>query len=272
MYDPGQAFRMLHKPGNPFVLANCWDAGTARMLAALGAEALATSSAAYAFTRGVPDGGLTRDAALAHAQDIVAATNLPVSGDFEDGFGADPDTVAETVRLAAEAGLAGISIEDNPAPPGATYDRALATERIRAAAAAARALPRDFVLVARADGIMNGHYGIKEAITRLQAFDAAGADCLYAPIPPTFDDLARICAMTDKPVNALASGAFASYTRDDFARIGVARISLGSSLARAAQRCIMDAFSEMMEDGSFAALKKTVPGDEVDRMLRRYIR
>ncbi|MEC8667444.1 MAG: isocitrate lyase/phosphoenolpyruvate mutase family protein [Pseudomonadota bacterium] len=271
MHDPGPTFRMLHRPGNPFVLANCWDVGSARLLAALGAEALATSSAAHAFTLGKPDGAVTRDQALAHAQDIVAATPLPVSGDFEDGFGADPDTVAETVRLAAEAGLAGISIEDNPAPPGKAYDLKLATERIRAGAAAARALKRDFVLVARADGIMNGHYGIEEAITRLKAFDDAGADCLYAPIPPTFDDLARICAMTDTPVNALAAGPYASYSVDDFARIGVARISLGSALAGAAQRRVMDVFSEIMEDGSFAMLKKTVSGDEVDDLLRRYL-
>lgn len=272
MHDPGPTFRMLHRPGNPFVLANCWDIGSARLLGALGAEALATSSSAYAFTLGLPDGGATRDQSMAHAQDIVAATPLPVSGDFEDGFGADPDTVAETVRLAAEIGLAGISIEDNPAPPGPTYDRALATERIRAAAAAARALPRDFVLVARADGILNGHYGIEEAMIRLQEFDEAGADCLYTPIPPTFEDLARICERTEKPVNALAAGPFASYTLDDFARIGVARISLGGGLARAAQRRVMDAFSEIIEDGSFAMLKKTVSGDEIDDLLRRYIR
>ncbi|EAQ01225.1 hypothetical protein OB2597_04455 [Pseudooceanicola batsensis HTCC2597] len=272
MHDPGPEFRRLHRPGDPFVLANVWDIGSARMLAALGAEALATSSSAFAFTRGVPDGGLGRDEALAHAQDIVAATPLPVSGDFEDGYGEAPETVAETVRLAAEIGLAGISIEDNPAPPGACYDRELAVERIRAAAAAARALPRDFVLVARADGILNGHYGIDEAMTRLAAFDQAGADCLYAPIPPTFDDLARICARTSKPVNALASGFFASYTREDFARAGVARISLGGALARAAQRRIMDAFTEIIDDGSFAMLKKTVSGDRVDSMLRRYMR
>ncbi|WP_136637475.1 isocitrate lyase/PEP mutase family protein [Pseudooceanicola onchidii] len=271
MHDPGPAFRALHHPGNPFVLANAWDIGSARMLAAMGAQALATSSSAYAFTLGLPDGGITRDQALAHAQDLVAATPLPVSGDFEDGFGEDPDTVAETVRLAAEIGLAGISIEDNPAPPGAPYDRALAIERIRAASAAARALPRDFVLVARADGILNGHYGMEEATARLHGFDEAGADCLYAPIPPSFEDLEKICAMTDKPVNALASGPFASYTRDDFARIGVARISLGGALARAAQRRVMDAFSEIMEDGSFAMLKKTVPGAKVDEMLRQYM-
>ncbi len=270
MHDPGPAFRALHQPGRPFVLANAWDIGSARMLAAMGAEALATSSSAYAFTLGLPDGNITRDQALAHAQDLVSATPLPVSGDFEDGFGADPDTVAETVRLAAEIGLAGISIEDNPADR-TPYARDLAIERIKAAVAAARALPREFVLVARADGILNGAYGMEEATARLRAFDEAGADCLYAPIPPTFDDLAAICAMTKTPVNALAAGNFASYTREDFARIGVARISLGGGLLRAAQRRIMDAFQEIVEDGSFAMLKKTVPGSEVDAMLRKFM-
>lgn len=271
MHDPGPAFRALHQLGNPFVLANAWDIGSARMMAAMGAQAIATSSAAFAFTLGRPDGDITRDQALAHAQDLVAATPLPVSGDFEDGFGRDPDTVAETVRLAAEAGLAGISIEDNPAPPGAPYDRELAVERIRAASAATRALPRDFVLVARADGVMNGHYDMTEATARIRAFDEAGADCLYVPVPPSFEDLEKICALTDKPVNALAAGPFASYTRDDFARIGVARISLGSALARATQRRLMDAFQEIIEDGSFAMLKKTVSGDTVDDMLRQYM-
>lgn len=270
MHDPGPAFRALHKPGDPFVLANAWDIGSARVLAALGAQALATSSAAHAFTLGLPDGSVTRDQALSHAADIVAATPLPVSGDFEDGFGGDPDHVAETVRLACEAGLAGISIEDNPST-GGTYDRDMAIERIKAATAAARALPRDFVLVARADGIMNGHYDIEEAMARLTAFDAAGADCLYAPIPKSFDDLARICTATDKPVNALVAGQYASYTREDFARIGIARLSLGSGLARAVQRRMIDAFQEIVEDGSFAMLKKTVSGDDVDEMLRRYM-
>ncbi|WP_010139289.1 isocitrate lyase/PEP mutase family protein, partial [Oceanicola sp. S124] len=166
MHDPAPAFRALHRRGEPFVLANAWDAGSARMLAALGAEAIGTSSAAFGFTLGRPDGNITRDEALAHASALVAATPLPVSGDFENGFGDAPEIVAETVRLAAEAGLAGISIEDNPSGGATSYDRALSVERIRAAAAAARALPRDFVLVARADGVMNGTYDMDEALAR----------------------------------------------------------------------------------------------------------
>jgi len=267
MHDPAPAFRALHRKGDPFILCNCWDLGSAKVLASLGAEALATSSSAHAFTLGMPDGGVTRDLALAHAQDIVAATPLPVSGDFENGFGEAPDTCAETVRLAAEAGLAGISIEDTALPEEGAYPLDLAVERIRAAASAARALPRDFVLVARADGILRGSYDTDEAIRRLRAFEEAGADCLYAPGPPDFDALERICASVSLPVNALIAGTYASYTRADFARIGVARLSLGGSLARVTHRALIDAAEEMLSDGSFSLLKNSVSGAKVDAML-----
>lgn len=270
-HDPGPAFRALHRPGDPFVLANAWDRGSARMLAALGAEALATSSAAHAFTLGRADGGtISRDEALAHAADLVAATPLPVSGDFENGFGTAPETCAETVRLAAEAGLAGISIEDTDLPEGSAYDRALAVERIRAAAAAARALPRDFVLVARADGVMTGRYGMEEALARIAAFAAAGADCVYVPFPPAPEDLARIAASVKVPVNALAAGPFARLDRADFARMGIARISLGSALARLTHRAIRDAARSILDEGSFLPLAGGLPGAEVDAMLRRF--
>jgi len=195
-------FRALHQPGTPLVMINVWDQGSAKVMHHLGAKALATSSAAHAYTLGMPDGGyLTRDQALAHAQDIVAATPLPVQGDFENGFGDDPDTCAETVRLSGEIGLAGICIEDTTFPDGGFYDFDLAVERIKAAASAARALPNDFVLTARADGILTGKYDTAEAIRRIQAFAKAGADCLYAPLPPDMDALAQIVAATDKPVN-----------------------------------------------------------------------
>lgn len=267
-YDPGPGFRALHRPGDPFILANAWDIGSAKMLAALGAQAIGTSSAAHAFTLGLPDmGHVSRDQALAHAADLVAATPLPVSGDFENGFGEAPDFVAKTVRLSAEVGLAGISIEDTALPAATPYDFNLAVERIRAAAAATRALPRDFVLVARADGIMNGQYDIDEAIRRLQAFDLAGADCLYAPIPKTFDDLKRICACTTKPVNILAAGPYTGYSRAEFAAIGAARISLGSALARVTHRVIHDAAQAMFGAGDFTALGKGMAGGDVDRLL-----
>lgn len=266
-HDPGPAFRALHRPGNPFILANAWDIGSARMLAALGAEALATSSAAHAFTLGLPDGSISRDQALSHAVDLVAATPLPVSGDFENGFADAPEDLAETVRVAAEAGLAGISIEDTVLAKKTAYEFDLAVERIRAAAAAARALKRDFVLVARADGVMNGLYDIDEALKRIRAFDAAGADCLYMPLPKTRDDLAAVCKATDKPVNALAAGPYVQMSRADFAAIGVARISLGSALARVTHRAVNDAAKAMFGKGDFSPLSHSISGAEIDKLL-----
>ncbi len=269
-HDPGPGFRALHKRGDPFILANAWDAGSARMLAGLGAQAIGTSSAAHAFTLGRPDGGqVTRDEALAHAETLVAATPLPVSGDFENGFAEAPEGVVETVRLACEAGLAGISIEDAAVPEDRAYGFDLAVERIRAAASAARALPRDFFLLARADGIMNGHYGQEEALRRLRAFDAAGADGLYVPLPASLADLAEICAATKKPVNALAAGAFTAVSRQEFAAIGVARISLGSALARATHRLIHDSGEAMFGQGDFSALGRDISGGAVAELMAR---
>ena len=267
------SFRDLHQAGNPFVLANAWDVGSAKMLKSLGAKAIATSSAAHAFTQGRPDGlGVTRDEALAHAQDLMAATDLPVQGDFENGWGDDPDTCAETVRLAGEIGLAGICIENIIPPTNKAYDRPLAIERIKTAAAAARALPYDFVLCARADGIMTDTYDIDEAIARLQGFEAVGADCLYAPMPKSMADLARICGAVTAPVNALAAGPlFTSQTMADFAKAGVARISLGSALARATHRVLHDAAVEMFDTahngGSFSLLGRSISGDKVDGLI-----
>jgi len=269
MHDPGPAFRALHRPGDPFILANAWDAGSARMLAALGAQAIGTTSAGHAFTLGRPDmGQVTRDEALAHAADLVAATLLPVSGDFENGFGAAPDVVAETVRLACEAGLAGCSIEDTDLPGSGAYPRVDAVERIRATAAAARALPRDFVLLARADGVMNGAYGMDEALARALAFAEAGADAVYVPLPPDMAALRRLCTAVTVPVNALAAGDFAGFTRAEFAAAGVARISLGSALARATHRVIADAAHEMFGTGRFTGLGG-IAGRTVDAMLER---
>ena len=270
MHDPGTAFRALHRPGDPFILANAWDVGSARMLAALGAKAIATSSAAHAFTLGRSDlGGVTRDEALAHAETLVAATPLPVQGDFENGFGDDPDTVAETVRLAAEIGLAGICIEDVAPPVGEAYERDLAVERIRAATGAVHALPRDFVLTARADGVMTGAYGMDEGIARLRAFEAAGADCVYLPMPPDAEAMRAACGAVSVPVNVLAAGPFAAMTLPDFARMGAARVSLGSALARATHRLIADAGRAMFGRGDFSILSRSIAGDDVDAMLER---
>jgi 2-methylisocitrate lyase-like PEP mutase family enzyme len=263
-----QVFHDLHQSGC-FVIPNPWDRGSARMMAALGAKALATSSAAHAFTLGRADmGGVSRDEALAHAADLIAATSLPVSGDFENGFGDSPDDVAETVRLSGEVGLSGISIEDtrmiagNPAYP---YD--LAVERIRAGVAAARALNRPFIFCARADGVMNGTYTLAEGIRRLQAFEAAGADLLYIPVPPGKAELAQILASVRKPVNALAAGPLKQLTVAEIATMGVRRISTGSQIARLTHAAIRDSVSAMLDHGSFAPLAGTASGDDIDALL-----
>ena len=268
MTHPAERFRALHVKGAPFVLVNVWDRGSAKVMQAMGAQALATSSAAHAFTMGRPDGGtVTRDEALAHAADILSVATVPVQGDFENGFGDAPEDCAETVRLAAEIGLAGICIEDTALPGDAPYEFERSVERIRAAAAAARALPHDFVLTARADGVMLGQYDTEEAIRRLKGFETAGADCLYCPLPPTMDDLARICAATTAPVNALAAGGYTRKTLADFAGIGVARISLGSALARVTHRALHDAAAAILGDGSFAPLGQTISSSIIDPML-----
>lgn len=261
-------FAELHGAGC-FVIPNPWDMGSARMMAAMGAQALATSSAAQAFTLGRPDmGTITRDEALAHAEDIVAATGLPVSGDFENGFADDPDGVADTIRLAAEAGLSGCGIEDTQMVAGnPAYAFDLAVERIRAAASAARALGRPFVLVARADGVMNGSYDLAEGIRRLQAFEAAGADCLYLPVPPGKAELAQVLAAVSAPVNALAAGPLQDMTVAELAAMGVRRISTGSQIARVTHAAIRDCMSAMLTEGHFEPLKRAASGDDIDILL-----
>lgn len=266
--DIGAKFRELHQRGNPFVLMNVWDAGSAKVAAGLGAQALGTTSDGQAFTLGKLDmGEITRDEALAHAETLVAATSLPVSGDFENGYGDAPDYVAETIRLASEAGLAGCSIEDTNMVDHSAYDFDLAVERVRAAASAARSLNGDFVFVARADGVMNGVYDMEEAIRRIQAFDEAGADCLYVPVPPSLDDLKRICATTQKPVNALAVGPFAKVTKTEFAAMGIARISLGSALSKVTHAALLKAAKGILNDGDFSELLNGASGEEIEALL-----
>jgi 2-methylisocitrate lyase-like PEP mutase family enzyme len=262
-----QVFADLHASGC-FVIPNPWDAGTARMCAALGAVALATSSAAHAFTLGRADMGVTRDEALAHAEAIVAATDLPVSGDFEGGFSDDPDGVAETVRLGAGVGLSGLSIEDTAAGGGA-HGFDLAVERVRAGVAAARALGRPFAFCARADGVMNGVYDLAEGIRRLQAFEAAGADLLYLPVPPGRDELARVLAAVTAPVNALAAGPLRGLTVGEMAAMGVRRISTGSMIARVAHAAVRGALEGMLGGGSFAPLMAAAAGSEIDALLAK---
>ena len=265
-----QTFREPHQRGC-FVMPNPWDAGSARMMAALGAKALATSSATHAFTLGRADpGGVSRDEALAHAGALIAATGLPVSGDFENGFADVPGAVAETVRLAGEVGLSGCSIEDTEMRAGhPSYPFELAVERIRAAAAAARGLARPFVLCARADGVMNGSYGLAEGIRRLQAFEAAGADLLYLPVPPGRAELMQVLAAVRKPVNALAAGPIRAMSVPELAAPGVRRVSLGSQVARLTHAAIRDSMVAMLEEGSFAPRLGAASGAEIDALLAK---
>jgi 2-methylisocitrate lyase-like PEP mutase family enzyme len=263
-----QKFRDLHQQGC-FVIPNPWDIGSARMMAAAGAVALATSSAAFAFTLGRPDmGRVSREEALKHAEDIVRATPLPVSGDFENGFADAPDDVAETIRLAAEVGLSGCSIEDTQMIDGnPAYDFDLAVDRIKAAVDTARALGRPFILCARADGVMNGVYDLAEGIRRLQAYEKAGADLLYIPVPPGAEELRRVIASVGKPVNALAAGPLIGLSVPELAAIGVRRISLGSMIARVTHAAIAEQMAAIIDDGSFKKLSVAASGSKINAML-----
>ena len=267
--EKADIFNELHRPGDPFILANAHDVGSARMLVAMGAQAIGTTSAGYAFTAGEPDGArISRDQMLDHCEDVARAVDVPVSGDLENGYADDPAGVAECIDLAAEVGLVGCCIEDSTfdkAKP--SYDFDIAVERIRAAAEAAEALPFDFSLCARADGVMIGSYDVEEAIRRCQAFEEVGAHSVYAPLLPTMDAVALLCASVSIPVNVLCAGPFTKFSKQDFAKAGAARISLGSALARATHRVILDAGHAMLDDGDFTPLARSVSSAEIDRML-----
>lgn len=262
-------FRDLHARGNPFILANAWDIGTARLFAGMGAKALATSSGAHAFTLGRSDfGTITRDEALAHAQHIVSATSLPVSGDFENGFGDAPDIVEETIRLSSEIGLAGISVEDIDPADAQPYNFDLSVERIRAASAAAKALPGDFVLVARADGFMYGAYSIDEAIKRIQAFEAAGADCVYVPYLNDLATVTKVCGSVSIPVNVGIS-TVEDVSLAEFAKAGAARISLGMAMATATHTVLYNLSAGMFEHGDFAGLGANLSYETIDTCMKK---
>ena len=271
-FAKAEIFRALHRPGAPFIIPNPWDAGSAQMLAALGAQALATTSSGFAFTLGRPDmGNVSRDEMLAHCETLVAATPLPVSADLENGFGEAPEMVAETVRMAAETGLVGCTIEDTALPSKGSYGFDRALERVKAAVAAARDLDFPFMLTARADGYMNGAYDEGEAVRRLLAYSHAGADVLYAPLLP-MDNLTALCASVDTPVNALAAGKFTQVSLAEFADAGVARISIGGSLARLTHAAIRDAARAMLGDGDlpggdFSPLSGGIGAAIVDPLL-----
>jgi 2-methylisocitrate lyase-like PEP mutase family enzyme len=267
--DQARDFRALHARPGAFVIPNPWDVGTARILAGLGFEALATTSAGMAFALGRRDGTVGRDEALAHVRDIVGATPLPVSADLENGFGEAPRTVAETIRLAAKAGLVGCSIEDASGDPDRPiYDPSLAAERIAAAVEAARALPFPFTLTARAENFLHGRPDLDDTIGRLQAFEAAGADVLYAPGLRDLDAIRAVCQAVGKPVNVIMGLAGAPFSVDDLAAAGVRRISLGSALTRAALGTFLRAAREIREQGTFSFADSAASFAELDPFMQ----
>jgi 2-methylisocitrate lyase-like PEP mutase family enzyme len=261
-------FRALHQRPGVFIIPNPWDAGSAKILAALGFEALATTSAGCAFSKGYLDSApeITRDVILQNAKEIVDATPLPVSADLQNGFGHDPKTCAETIRLAANAGLAGGSIEDSTSGSNnPIYDFQHATERVAAAAEAAHA--SNFLLTARAENFLHGRPDLDDTIRRLQSFAKAGADVLYAPGLPSVEAIRTVCASVSKPVNVLLGLPGVALSVEQAAAVGVKRISVGGSFARAALGALVRAAREVKEKGTFTYAADALPSAETKRYL-----
>jgi 2-methylisocitrate lyase-like PEP mutase family enzyme len=268
-----EAFRQLHDRPGTFVVPNPWDAGSAKLLESLGFEALATTSAGYAFSLGRPDAAAAvgREETLANVRAIVDATSLPVSADLENGFGDDPQACAETIRMAVATGLVGGSIEDATGQPGdPIYPFALAVERVAAAVAAARALPFPFVLTARAENLITGRPDLTDTIRRLEAFAAAGADVLYAPGLTTRDAINSVVrAVAPKPVNVVMGLSGAMFSLAELGDLGVKRVSLGSSLARAAFGALLRASREVRDFGTFTFSRDAMPYAELNALFER---
>lgn len=269
MSDVGAAFRRLHRKGQTFVIPNPWDAGSARILAAMGFPALATTSAGMAYSLGLADGQASREQMLDHCRMIVAATPLPVSADMESGFGDSPESAAETVRAAAALGLAGCSLEDHTGRQDQPiYGFTLAVERIEAAAAACRALPHDFVLTARCENFLWGRPDLDDTIRRLQAFESAGADVLYAPGLRDLDAIRAVCAALTKPVNVVMGLRGATFGVAELAQAGVTRISIGSAFARLAYGSFVEAAREVRAQGTFGFAGRAMGFAELEGFFR----
>jgi 2-methylisocitrate lyase-like PEP mutase family enzyme len=266
--EKGTAFRALHERDHAFIIPNPWDVGTAHLLQSLGFEALATTSAGFAFSIGRPDGAVDRDAMLAHVADLVAATDLPVSADLEHGYEDDPSHVAETIRLAAGVGLAGCSIEDVAARrEQAPYELSLAAERIRAATEMAHSLPFPFTLTARAENYVIGRPDLRDTIARLQAFQEAGADVLFAPGLKSKQDIVTVVRSVDRPVNVVMGLQGVQLSLEDLSRIGVKRVSVGSALSRAALGAFLRAAREMQTRGTFTFAEDAVKYADLNQMF-----
>jgi 2-methylisocitrate lyase-like PEP mutase family enzyme len=266
--EKGQAFRALHQRNGAFIIPNPWDIGSARMLAYLGFEALATTSGGYAFSMGQRDYTVGREAVLTHISALAPITDLPISADLENGFGDTPEAAAETIRLAAVAGAVGGSIEDATGrADDPIYEPALAAERVRAAAEMARGLEFPFTLTARAENYLHGRRDLKETIGRLQAYQEAGADVLYAPGLTSKEEIAALVSSVDRPVNVLVGIPGAPLNMADLSAIGVRRVSLGSGLARAAFGSLVSAAREMREQGTFAFAEEAPSSRDIGAMF-----
>jgi 2-methylisocitrate lyase-like PEP mutase family enzyme len=252
--EKGRRFRELHERAGAFIIPNPWDVGTARVLAKLGFEGLATTSSGFAFSIGKRDYQPGRDRVLAHAREIVAATDLPVSADLENGFGDDPATAAETIRLAAGTGLVGGSIEDSTGrPDDPIYDIKLAAERVRAAADVVKTLPYPFMLTARSENYLHGRPDLGDTIRRLQAYQEAGANVLYAPGLTRKEDIATVVRSVDRPLNVLIGMSNFPLSLAELSEVGVKRASLGSGLARVAFGAFLRCAKDLKERGTFNA-------------------
>jgi 2-methylisocitrate lyase-like PEP mutase family enzyme len=266
--ENGKAFRALHQRDEAFIIPNPWDVGTARLLQSLGFKALATTSAGFAFSIGKPDGAVDRETMLAHAADLVSATDLPVSADLENGYGDDPAYIADTVRLAVSAGLAGCSIEDVAARrQQAPYELSLATERVRAAAEVAHSLAFPFMLTARAENYVIGRPDLRDTIARLQAFQEAGADVLFAPGLKSKEDIITVIRSVDRPVNVVMGLQGVQLSLAELSEIGVKRISVGSALSRAALGAFLRAAREMQTRGTFTFAEDAVKYADINEMF-----
>lgn len=265
-----EIFRALHERESAFVIPNPWDVGSARILAGMGFEALATTSGGMAYALGLPDGNVPPQLVLSHCRDLVAATPLPISADLEKGFGDSPDSVAETIRTAAETGLAGGSIEDYTGRPDAPiYDRTLAVERIAAACEARDKLPGDFVLTARCESLVLTDESLDNVIDRLQAFEAAGADVLFAPGLDDFEAIRTVVSAVGKPVNAIMSTPGLPFGVRELAEIGVKRISIGSAFAQLAYGSLVSAAREISEQGRFGFTKDAIDWEELEGFFKQ---
>lgn len=267
--EKARTFRTLHERGGAFIIPNPWDVGTARLLAHLGFEALATTSMGYAFSLGRLDNSLNREETLTNASAIASATLLPVSADLENGFGDAPEVVAETISLAAQAGVVGGSIEDATGrAEQPIYEIEEAIDRVRAAVAAARYLSFPFTLTARAENYLHGRPDLKDTIKRLQAYQEAGADVLYAPGLATKEDIAAVVSSVDRPVNVLMGLQGVRLSLDELSAIGVKRVSVGSTLCRTALAAFLSAAKEMREHGTFTFAAEAASPKEISAIFR----